>query len=222
MGIVEIIQAVASGRKIGIAEAIQMMKNASDSAKLLSEELFIHKMQKVLSHMADADPETRMALASGFRKKIGDDPDKQVQFISIIQGISEIKKYEYYADLFSCYLMTEMNEPLFMKFVSLLNRCTESELAYLKKFTYERKSPLTIEISYLYKEGLFSQWTNDENTEIRYMLSALGFALKMNSLNFREGTSGKERPLTLEDVGKLNTSEPLLSQDIDQIIGTEE
>ena len=210
-------------REIGIVEAIQMVKEIDDIAKSLSDKLLLRKMRKVLLRMGEADSETRMALASGFRKKIGDDPDKQFQFISIIQGISEIKKYEYYADLITCYLVvTDMTEPLFNKLVSLLDRCTASELSYLKSFPYERSSPLTIEISYLYREGLFDQRTNDENTEVRYKLSPLGIALKLDSLNYRDGTSGHERPLTLEDVGKLDTGEPLLSQDIGQIIGTEE
>ena len=221
MGIEEMLLTIF--REIGIVEAIQMVKEIDDIAKSLSDKLLLRKMRKVLLRMGEADSETRMALASGFRKKIGDDPDKQFQFISIIQGISEIKKYEYYADLITCYLVvTDMTEPLFNKLVSLLDRCTASELSYLKSFPYEQSSPLTIEISYLYREGLFDQRTNDENTEVRYKLSPLGIALKLDSLNYRDGTSGHERPLTLEDVGKLDTGEPLLSQDIGQIIGTEE
>ena len=71
-------------------------------------------------------------------------------------------------------------------------------------------------VSSLYQYGLFDQ-KEKENGGVDYILSGFAKALKSNSLNFDEGTAGRVRILSYEQIAPLSISEPMTFEDLDEV-----
>ena len=71
-------------------------------------------------------------------------------------------------------------------------------------------------VSSLYQYGLFDQ-QEKENGGVDYTLSGFAKALKSNSLNFDEGTAGRVRILSYEQIAPLSISEPMTLEDFGEV-----
>ena len=136
--------------------------------------------------------------------------------IHLINEINDDKKVDYFAQLTRCYLLTEMEDALFYKLARFLTLCTPEELDYISSFGYEETTALTAMVSSLYQYGLFDQ-KEKENGGVDYILSGFAKALKSNSLNFDEGTAGRVRILSYEQIAPLSISEPMTFEDLDEV-----
>ena len=146
-------------------------------------------------------------MASKFNYDNGDYAKFVKKQIHLINEINDDKKVDYFAQLTRCYLLTEMEAALFYKLASFLTMCTPEELDYIASFDYNKKTELTAMISSLYQYGLFEQHEK-EHGGVDYVLSGFAKALKSNSLNFNEGTDGRDRILSYAQIAPLSIAEP--------------
>ena len=128
--------------------------------------------------------------------------------IHLINEINDDKKVIYFAQLTRCYLLTEMEDALFYKLARFLTMCIPEELDYIACFDYDKKTELSAMLSSLYQYGLFEQ-QEKENGGVDYVLSGFGKALKINCLNFDEGTAGRTRIVSYAQITPLCISEPI-------------
>lgn len=159
----------------------------------------------------------KIKLATEWDKKICNDTSRQLQFISWIEGIHDLRKIEYYSNLFCCYLVCDLDEALLFKLISILEDCTSFDLDYIKNLSYKKEKLLDTPISYLINDGLFEICDNTES-EVRYKLSGLAIALKQNSLNYRNGLENIERITTFVNIPQYSIIEPMTSDELDKIL----
>lgn len=141
--------------------------------------------------------------------------------IHLINEINDDKKVDYFAQLTSCYLLTEMDNALYYKLAKFLIMCTPEELDYIASFDYEGTTQLTAMVSSLYQYGLFEQ-QEKQHGGVSYALSGFAKALKYNGLNFNEGTSGEKRIVSYSQIAPLSISEPMTWEDINNVVSENE
>lgn len=141
--------------------------------------------------------------------------------IHLINEIDDDKKVDYFAQLTSCYLLTEMDNALYYKLAKFLIMCTPEELDYIASFDYEGTTQLTAMISSLYQYGLFEQ-QEKQHGGVSYALSGFAKALKYNGLNFNEGTSGEKWIGSYSQIAPLSISEPITWEDINNVVSENE
>lgn len=168
--------------------------------------LFWDKMQRYMFGTFKNFQE-QVKMASKFNYDNGDYAKFVKKQIHLINEINDDKKVDYFAQLTRCYLLTEMEAALFYKLASFLTMCTPEELDYIASFDYNKKTELTAMISSLYQYGLFEQHEK-EHGGVDYVLSGFAKALKSNSLNFNEGTDGRDRILSYAQIAPLSIAEP--------------
>lgn len=197
-----------------IAEYLDTIKTAIEDTKDLSYKTFLSKLYKIIEGV-DFSTADKVKLVTELHKKMDNDVSRQLQFISWVEGIHDLRKIQYYSSLFSCYLLCEIEEGLLFKLVNILERCTSFDLDYIRNFDYQKESLLDTQISYLINDGLF-ELCDDAEHEVRYKLSGLAIALKQNSLNYENELGTMER---IKEIGKLpmySVIEPITSDEIDK------
>lgn len=167
--------------------------------------LFWDKMQRYMFGTFKNFQE-QVKMASKFNYDNGDYAKFVKKQIHLINEINDDKKVDYFAQLTRCYLLTEMEAALFYKLASFLTMCTPEELDYIASFDFNKKTELTAMISSLYQYGLFEQHEK-EHGGVDYVLSGFAKALKSNSLNFNEGTDGRDRILSYAQIAPLSIAE---------------
>lgn len=168
--------------------------------------LFWDKMQRYMFGTFKNFQE-QVKMASKFNYDNGDYAKFVKKQIHLINEINDDKKVDYFAQLTRCYLLTEMESALFYKLARFLTMCTPEELDYIASFDYGKKTELTAMISSLYQYGLFDQ-QEKEHGGVDYVLSGFAIALKSNCLNFNEGTDGRDRIISYEQIAPLSIAEP--------------
>lgn len=205
-------------KAVSLGDVGALLDTASDVKNLLFHAptvLFWDKMKRYMfGTFRNYDEQLKMAA------KFNDDNVDYEKFVKkqihLINEINDDKKVDYFAQLTRCYLLTEMEDALFYKLARFLTLCTPEELDYISSFGYEETTVLTAMVSSLYQYGLFDQ-QEKENGGVDYTLSGFAKALKSNSLNFDEGTAGRARILSYEQIAPLSISEPMTLEDFEEV-----
>lgn len=205
-------------KAVSLGDVGALLDTASDVKNLLFHAptvLFWDKMQRYMFGTFRNYAE-QVKMAGKFNYDNGDYEKFVKKQIHLINEINDDKKVDYFAQLTRCYLLTEMEDALFYKLARFLTLCTPEELDYISSFGYEETTVLTAMVSSLYQYGLFDQ-KEKENGGVDYILSGFAKALKSNSLNFDEGTAGRVRILSYEQIAPLSISEPMTFEDLDEV-----
>lgn len=160
--------------------------------------------------------EEQVKMASKFNEDNKDYEKFVKQQIYLIDEINDDRKVDYFSQLTRCYLLTEMESALYYKLAKFLIMCTPEELDFIESFGYENTTDLTAMVSSLYQYGLFEQ-KEKQDGGVDYGLSGFAKALKYNSLNFNEETRKKEQILFYSQIEPLSISEPMTTEDVDDI-----
>lgn len=205
-------------KAVSLGDVGALLDTASDVKNLLFHAptvLFWDKMQRYMFGSFRNYAE-QVKMVGKFNYDNGDYEKFVKKQIHLINEINDDKKVDYFAQLTRCYLLTEMEDALFYKLARFLTLCTPEELDYISSFGYEETTALTAMVSSLYQYGLFDQ-KEKENGGVDYILSGFAKALKSNSLNFDEGTAGRVRILSYEQIAPLSISEPMTFEDLDEV-----
>ena len=205
-------------KAVSLGDVGALLDTASDVKNLLFHAptvLFWDKMQRYMFGTFRNYAE-QVKMAGKFDYDNSDYEKFVKKQIHLINEINDDKKVDYFAQLTRCYLLTEMEDALFYKLARFLTLCTPEELDYISSFGYEETTVLTAMVSSLYQYGLFDQ-REKENGGVDYILSGFAKALKSNSLNFDEGTAGRARILSYEQIAPLSISEPMTFEDLDEV-----
>lgn len=205
-------------KAVSLGDVGALLDTASDVKNLLFHAptvLFWDKMQRYMFGTFRNYVE-QVKMAGKFNYDNGDYEKFVKKQIHLINEINDDKKVDYFAQLTRCYLLTEMEDALFYKLARFLTLCTPEELDYISSFGYEETTVLTAMVSSLYQYGLFDQ-QEKEYGGVDYTLSGFAKALKSNSLNFDEGTAGRARILSYEQIAPLSISEPMTFEDLDEV-----
>ena len=175
--------------------------------------IFWNKMERFL-YGTYKNFEDQVKMASRFNN----DNKKYVEFVKkqiyLIDKLDDEMKVDCFAMLTRCLLLHEIELPLYFKLAQIINQCTPFELEYIRKTEIDEKQKNNAIVSSLYQYGLIEQASNE--TEVYYVFSGFGKALKGNCLNYGDNTKC-EVVKTYNDVSPLSISEPALMGDIDQL-----
>lgn len=139
--------------------------------------------------------------------------------IHLINSMDEDLKVDYFAALTRCFLLTDLQQPLFFKLSKFLISCTAEELAYIRDCPENYSSDNTAMVSSLYQNGLFMQATKQDGSgEACYVLSDFAKALKQNCLNFDEGLNGASRLVGYDQLAPWNISEPVSNTEWEEML----
>lgn len=148
------------------------------------------------------------------------DNKKYVEFVKrqiyFIDAIEEESKIDWYAMLTRCWILQEMENSLYFKLAQFLKQCTHYELEYIREMDFDDKKVNNTMVSSLYQYGLVEQKSSE--TEVYYVLSGFGKALKGNCLNYSDDINCEVYRL-YNEVDPIPISEPLLPREVDQILG---
>lgn len=197
-----------------IAEYLENIKTTMKDTKDLSYKIFLSKFYKIIEGTYSTTTD-KVKLAKEYHEKFDNNISRQLQFISWIEGIHDLRKIQYYSNLFSCYLVCEIDEGLLFKLINTLERCTSFELDYIKNFDYQKESLLDTQISYLTNDGLFELCDNTDR-EVRYRLSSLATTLKQNSLNYEDGLKNIRRINEIEKLPPYSLIKPITADELDK------
>ena len=185
----------------------------------ITDAILIDKFTCILNCMYEnCTYEDRVKLSKTIANIMENDEDRAKQILNWINNISELKKLNYYANLFRCAILNEMSEEVLSKLISILESYTYYELTYLKEnFGYNDYKRLNVYFSYLYMSGLFVREREDDF--VIYKLSGFGKILKRCSLNYEEKTTGIPVPTKFDELGICSSViEPMTNNDIRVVI----
>lgn len=172
----------------------------------VSDQLFLNNCKGVLSRMG-RNLGDDIKMSARFRELLEND-DAIEQMLLWMNSIDDVRKRDYYGDLFSCAFTHEMHPALLYLLINILKNCTSYELNYLQGYDYSHIKTLDETMSFLCSKGLFQEISSDEYSsdakENLYKLSGLGKALKANCTNYNGGKLPFTRPLNIEDLGCQN------------------
>ena len=150
--------------------------------------------------------------------RFNNDNEKYVEFVKnqiyLIDKLEDDMKVDCFAMLTRCLLLQEIEISLYFKLAQIINQCTLFELEYIRKVGINEKQKNSAMVSSLYQYGLVEQDSNE--TEVYYIFSGFGKALKGNCLNYGDDTKC-EVFKTYNNVSPLSISEPALMGDIKQL-----
>ncbi len=206
----DLIQAVISKDPVSKAIAVKDVKQIIFHMPTV---IFWDKIKRFLKGTY-ANYEEQVKIASRFNN----DNKKYVEFvkkqIQVLDKLDDDMKVDCFAMLTRCLLLQEMEVSLYFKLAQFIKQCTPFELEYLGKIGIEEKQKNNAMVSSLYQYGLIEQASNQ--TEVYYVLSGFGKAMKGNCLNY-----GDERNFpvyrTYDEVIQLSIPEPMLMEDINQL-----
>lgn len=160
------------------------------------------------------DYEEQVKMASQFNNA----NEKYAEFVKkqiyLIDKLEDDMKVDCFAILTRCLLLQEIEISLYFKLAQIINQCTPFELEYIRKIGINEKQKNSAMVSSLYQYGLLEQ--DSDETEVYYIFSGFGKALKGNCLNYGDDTKC-EVFKTYNDVSPLSISEPALMGDIKQL-----
>lgn len=176
--------------------------------------IFWNKMERFLNKTYEKyDDQVKMA------SRFNGDNEKYVEFVKkqiyLIDKLDDEMKVDCFAMLTRCLLLQEMEISLYFKLAQIINQCTPFELEYIREMGIDQKQKNSAMISSLYQYGLVEQ--NSNETEVYYLFSGFGKALKANCLNYGDDTKCKVFK-TYNEVSPLAISEPALRGDINTLI----
>lgn len=150
--------------------------------------------------------------------QFNNDNEKYAEFVKkqiyLIDKLEDDMKVDCFAILTRCLLLQEIEISLYFKLAQIINQCTPFELEYIRKIGINEKQKNSAMVSSLYQYGLLEQ--DSDETEVYYIFSGFGKALKGNCLNYGDDTKC-EVFKTYNDVSPLSISEPALMGDIKQL-----
>ena len=150
--------------------------------------------------------------------RFNNDNEKYVEFVKnqiyLIDKLDDEMKVDCFARLTRCILLQEIEISLYFKLAQIINQCTPFELEYIRKTGINEKQKNSAMVSSLYQYGLVEQDSNE--TEVYYIFSGFGKALKGNCLNYGDETKC-EVFKAYNDVAPISISEPALMGDIKQL-----
>lgn len=206
-------------KAVSIGDVGALLDSATDITNLLFHVptvLFWDKMRRYMfGTFRDYGEQVKMAGKFNYDNREYENFVKKQ--IHLINEINDDKKVDYFAQLTRCYLLTEMENALFYKLARFLTMCTPEELDYIASFDYDKTTDLTAMVSSLYQYGLFDQ-QEKENGGVDYVLSGFAKALKYNSLNFDEGTGGRDPILSYAQIAPLGIPETMTREDMDEVL----
>ncbi len=202
-------------KAVTFSDPLSGAKSINDARKLLFHiptVLFWDKMKRYL-YGTFREFGDQVKLAAKFNR----DNPKYEKFvkkqIQLINELDDDEKIDYFAQLTRSFLLTGLEESLFFKLVKFINICTPHELAFLRNIPYSYSSQNNAIVSSLYQYGLFDQNT-DTGGGVKYVLSDFAKALKQNCLNFEDGTGGRDRLISYDQLAPLAIAEPATMEDI--------
>ena len=104
----------------------------------------------------------------------------------MIDKLEDDMKVDCFAILTRCLLLQEIEISLYFKLAQIINQCTPFELEYIRKIGINEKQKNSAMVSSLYQYGLLEQ--DSDETEVYYIFSGFGKALKGNCLNYGDDT----------------------------------
>lgn len=171
--------------------------------------IFWSKMKKfLLGTYRNYEEQVRMA------SRFNNDNDKYAEFVKkqvyLIDKLDDDMKVDCFAMLTRCLMLQEMEIPLYFKLAQIINQCTSFELEYIRKIGIDEKQKNSAVVASLYQYGLIEQIENE--TEVYYIFSGYGKALKGNCLNYGDDTKS-ETILNYDDISPAFIPEPILNVD---------
>ena len=214
---INFIQAVISQDPMSGLSAVADVKNLIFHVPTL---LFWDKMKRYLyGTFRDYSDQVKMV------ERFEDSNDKYTEHIKrlihLINEINDDVKVDYFARLTRCFLLTDLENPLYFKLAKYLSMCTLEELEFLEMAQLDDAFDNSMMASSLYQYGLFAMNRREDGTT-KYVLSDFGKSLKQNCLNFDEGLQGQQRlssysMMTPEELPRYATNE-----DIDKLFENQE
>lgn len=167
------------------------------------------------------NPEDQIKLA----EKFYDDNPKYEAFVKkqmhMINELNDDAKIDYYAQLTRSYLLTELQDGLYLKLAKFLSMCTPTELQFLEETPIEARLNNSMMAASLYQYGLLALEKQEDGTS-RYVLSDFAISLKQNSLNFDEGVCGQKRLTSYEMMTPASLPEYATADDIGKLFENQE
>lgn len=164
--------------------ALQLGENIKEFVFQTPTLIFWDKMERFLKGCFTSF-EDQVKLSEKFNndnKKFYDYVYKQV---NIINKIESDEKVDYIANLTRCFLLFDMDTPLYFRLTKFIEDCTSEELMYIKSIDLDSKLNNNAIISMLILQGLFMQVRSSDD-KAYYALTPFGKTLKICSLNFGE------------------------------------
>lgn len=214
-GFWNLIQAVITNDPFSGVSAV---KNVNDIIFHMPTILFWDKMKRYLmGTFRNYEEQVKLA------RKFNDDNKEYAAFVKkqihLINSIDDDLKVDYFSTLTRCFLLTDLQQPLFFKLSKYLISCTTEELAFVRDCPENYSSDNTAMVSSLYQNGLFMQdMKQDGSGEACYVLSDFAKALKQNCLNFDEGLSGASRFVGYDQLAPWNISEFVSNADLEEML----
>ena len=122
--------------------------------------------------------------------QFNNDNEKYAEFVKkqiyLIDKLEDDMKVDCFAILTRCLLLQEIEISLYFKLAQIINQCTPFELEYIRKIGINEKQKNSAMVSSLYQYGLLEQ--DSDETEVYYIFSGFGKALKGNCLNYGDDT----------------------------------
>lgn len=167
------------------------------------------------------DEGTKVKLA----EKFYEEDSKYLLFVKkqmeMINTLCDDLNIDYYAQLTRCFLLTEMQDDLYLKLAKYLSLCTPAELKFLENTSYDFIFDNSMMASALHQYGLLELIQGDNGVS-KFKLSDFAIALKQNSLNFDEGIQGHTRLSSYETMTPPSLPEYATNEDIDKLLENQE
>ena len=179
--------------------------------------------EKMWRHMCGVyrDPISQIRIA----EKFCDDNPKYETFVKrqmhMINELSDDVKIDYYAQLTRSYLITELQDGLYLKLAKFISLCTPTELQFLEKTPIGSHLNNSMMAASLYQYGLLILEKQADGTS-KYILSDFAVALKQNSLNYDEGMHGQTRLTSYEMMTPASLPAYATADDIDKLLENQE
>ena len=181
---------------VDVSGLLRYLKMIERNVLSIPDKLFFSNLIAIFERFEESPLDDRIRLSAGLQKRMADRSFFE-QFIIWINGIDDIRKRMYYADLFRCALINDVSDRFLYKLVSILNLHTSYELDYIRDYGFDEKRDLDMGISVFYGIGLFEQRTDAGHAY--FVLSGFGKALKAMSLNYDTPRMGYAIPDDLDD-----------------------
>ncbi len=190
---------------------VDVSKDVAGLLVLAPTAMFWSKMIRFLNG-AFLSYEDQVRFASKFHKDNKQYKDFVKKQLFVISVLESDKKTDYFASLTRCFLMTDMDCPLYFRLAKILQNLTSDELEFLKNIDYSEHLNNTAIVSMLRLQGLINQKTENDNTY--YVLSQFGMLIKKCSVNYETEDQFGIKQLKYDQIAGLPQMEPMTTKDI--------
>ncbi|MFI3236669.1 MAG: hypothetical protein R3Y47_01420 [Lachnospiraceae bacterium] len=196
--------------------AIKLVVDVGQLLGSIPDMIFWEKMQRFLKG-AKSGKADEVNLAEKFCEDNAKYKEFTKQLIYIIDALDEDKKIDFFADLTRCYLVTGMDNHLYMKLIQILKQCTSYELEYIKSQELEGNLKEGTVLSMINVYGLVEVTDNNE-----FFLTGTAKALKSFCLNYSDEDKGKTLPMTYDTTDGARILGNVTEEDIDELFQRKE